>query len=111
MGKKGTKQAPKGFRPEAKKLWYSTQDVYDLGTDAFEVLRAACLSLTNFLNAQDLIQAEGMTVKSKTGVIKKHPAMEIVKAERAGFLQATKLLGLDFNEDDFKRLPGRPPGS
>ena len=99
----------KSWRAEVKRLWRAVHSDFDIDVEAREVLRVACDSLESFYQARDTLNAEGSTFTTPTGQVKKHPACEILKNERAGFLAALRQLNLDWGPDkDPKRGPGRP---
>ena len=95
------------WRPEVKRLWKKAHAEFDLDPEGTETLRVACDSLEAFYTARDVLAIEGLTFTTPTG-IRKHPAVEICKTERAGFLSAMRQLGLEWNEPKEKRRPGRP---
>jgi P27 family predicted phage terminase small subunit len=109
MTKKGVPLAPSDLGREGKKLWYAAHEEFDLGPDSLEVLRVACYSLERYLQAKRILDKEGITFQTDGGQVKKHPASEIEKAARVGFLQAIRLLGFDYEDGGLKRGPGRPP--
>jgi predicted double-glycine peptidase len=56
--------------------------------------------------AQDAIKKFGMMVKSKTDVVKKSPALEMLKISRSHFLQAWRLLNFNIEPPG---AVGKPP--
>ena len=101
--------APKDLCLEAKKLWRDVFAEYDVGADAREILRVGCISLTRYLQAKEILDREGLVFKTETGQVKKNPVCQIEKDSLTSFLQAMRLLGLEF-EQPKPRGPGRPPG-
>jgi P27 family predicted phage terminase small subunit len=99
--------APKNIRPEAKQLWKQVHQDWEVDPAGQEILRVAVISLSRFLEAREIIDREGATYTTPTGQIKKHPALEVEKASRMGFLACMRELGLDY-DDEPKRGPGRP---
>ena len=100
--------APRNIRPEAKQLWKQVHEDWDVDPASQEILRVAVISLSRFLEARETIDIEGATYTTPTGQIKKHPALEVEKASRMGFLAAMRDLALDYDDDEPKRGPGRP---
>ena len=90
-----------------KNFWRESLKEYEFTSDGLEVLRMACHSLERFLQAKDILDKEGIVFKTKNGY-KKHPAAEIEKTARQGFLQACKQLGI--STDTEKGTVGRPWG-
>lgn len=100
--------APKGLCPEAKKFWREINAGWCLDEAAAELLKVACLSLSRFYEAQEIVTREGCCFRTATGEIRRHPACEVEKTSRAGFQSALKDLGLE--SDDLKTTGkvGRP---
>ena len=93
------------WQKPVKRFWYDSLNDFEFGADGLEVLRMACNCLNRFLEAKEAIDTEGVTFKTESGQIKKHPAAEVEKTARQGFLQAVKMLGFEVDE---KRPVGRP---
>lgn len=110
MSKKGVKLGDPDWHPYVKKLWSDAQTEFGLGPDALSTLRVSCTAYQRLLEAEQILKDEGLTFLTSTGQIKQHPACQIVKNERAGFLAAIRLLGLEYDDQKLKRGPGRPPG-
>lgn len=104
------KKCPEGLNKESRRLWLDVSKGWKLDTDSIEILRVACFSLHNFLEAKKVLDKEGAYFTTTTGQKKKHPLWEIMKNERTGFLQAMKQLNLSDGTDEAKREPGRPAG-
>lgn len=102
--------ASRTWGKKARALWRQVCREWQLGPDALEVLRTACDSLDRYHRAQRVLQIEGLTFSSSSGQLKKHPCCEIVKNERAGFLAAIRVLGLEQDGDKSKEI-GRPDES
>jgi P27 family predicted phage terminase small subunit len=99
--------APRGIRKEAKDLWHYVHREFEVDKARRDILRVAVISYSRFLDANEILDNEELVIKSGGGMYRKHPAVEIVKIERAGFLAAIKELGLDA-DDMPKNRPGRP---
>jgi P27 family predicted phage terminase small subunit len=100
---------PKHLSLEARRLWVSLVSEWSFNGAELEILRTALESRDRYQQARRQIDKEGLTVVSETGVVHKHPAVEVEKIARSGFLQAFKMLGL--REDELPARLGRPPGS
>lgn len=99
----------KNWRPAVKKFWRDSLDAFDYTPDGLEILRVACNSLERYYQAKDILDTEGLTFRTASG-IRKHPAAEIEKTARQGFLQACRQLGVATDADTEKRNVGRPWG-
>lgn len=95
---------------ESKTLWTATLNDWEMSQDAVETLRVACRSLHRYLEADHLLDEQGLVFKTSGGQIKKNPLVEVAKNERAGFLAALRSLNLKYEDDEEKRSPGRSPG-
>jgi hypothetical protein len=101
-------QAPDLKQEESKRLWRAVLRDYDLDEAGVEVLRTAVMSYDNFLRFQDVLMRSGPVYSCK-GLVKRNPIVDLIRIERAGFLQAMNQLGLEA-DDQPKRGPGRPLG-
>lgn len=99
---------PKNLSLRAKKLWKTVDDEWLLDKNALIILERVCESFDRYLQAKDLLDAEGIIIKSSTGLPKKHPAVEVERIARVGFLQAWRMLNLDVEPPG---EVGRPGGS
>jgi P27 family predicted phage terminase small subunit len=102
-------QVPKNLCSEARALWRDIHNDFEVGADAREILRVGCMSLTRYLEAKEILDREGLTFKTASGQVKKHPVCSVEKDSLTSFLQAMRLLGLEFEQPKPKG-PGRPPG-
>ena len=104
---KRTPRAPKNIRPEAKELWKDIHTDFDLDPAGYHLLTVAVISLSRFHRAREIIDDEGEAYKTSSGQRKKHPAVEVEKNARQGFLAAMKALNLDYGDEPQPRA-GRP---
>lgn len=101
-------RCPRGLKKnEAKQLWKDVWADFDLDPVGRELLRTAVFCLDGYLQARDLLGEEGYTFKTGTQ-IRKHPANEILKDMRSGFLNAMKELNLTWEEEEKPKNVGRP---
>lgn len=100
---------PVEFCDEAKTMWQEIQAGWILGPDGLPILRVACLSLSRYLEAEGILDEEGLYFTTASGQKKKHPMVEVSKNERAGFLAAMRQIDLQGEPEPPKRI-GRPPG-
>ena len=98
------------WHDETKQFFETLHQTWQFPPDEQRVVMATCQNLDLFWKATDTIEADGMTFTAENGMVRKHPACEIVKSSWAGFLAGCRLLGICQPEPDPKRGVGRPPG-
>lgn len=98
---------PDGLLPEAGKLWKSVLSDFDLGPGEVELLRVACLSLSEFLEARQGLCEQGLTFRTAGGQIKANPLVMIQKQAGARFISVMAALGLEYRQDPKSNI-GRP---
>lgn len=103
-----TNRPPKHLSLRAKKLWKMVDDEWLLDKNALIILMAALEAYDRYHQAKDLLDKEGIVIDSPTGQRKKHPAVEVERIARIGFLRAWRMLGLDVEPPG---EVGRPGGS
>lgn len=99
----------KDVRPEAKKEAKRLIDEYgidDVGGILY--IRTFADAYTTELNAQDIINKEGLTITDRFGQIKSHPLCSVLRDARSQKLAALKALNLDL--EPLRDGPGRPGG-
>lgn len=104
------------MKPKAKAKWHSETrkffraicQEWQFTDDELRVVYATAEQLDLYWRACDQIDTEGATFQQDNGLIRKHPAVEIVKNSWSGFLAGCRLLGVCQREDE-KRPVGRPP--
>jgi len=102
-------RANSAWRPEVKRFWYDVLNEFEIEPSLLMIFKTAADALQRLLDARDLIDKQGLTFETETGIIRKNPATEIEKVSRIGFLQAFKSLGLDYNVDDIPKRPAHRP--
>jgi len=86
---------PKSLGPESKKLWTAIVREYRIDDPAGLVtLQVACQAYDRFLEAQAILDKEGLVVEDRTGKPKQHPATFIERDARTAFLRALSALNL-----------------
>ena len=98
---------PKHLSTEARRLWRSILEDYELERRHEMVLTTALEALDRMRQAQALIEAEGLTTVDRYGGRKPHPAVAIEKDSRIAFLRAMRELGLDLEAPATSRPPSR----
>lgn len=108
MPRQKTPKTPEGVtRPEAVALWRKTFQQYDLDASGIELLRVAVRSLDCYLKLMLRLEEDGPVFQTKSGQFKKNPLHELIRHERAGFISAVRLLDLEPEPTEKKRV-GRP---
>lgn len=92
---------------ETRKIWKQITEAWELDESGLVILKIALESYDRLIQAKRILDKEGVTVKTDTGQIKKHPACEIEKNARQGFLMAWRMLNLGIEPPG---SIGRPPG-
>jgi phage terminase small subunit len=101
---------PKHLSLTARRLWTELCVNWKFNAAELAVLQSALEALDRLESARRLIDVEGLTVVHRdTGVVRKHPAIEVEKIARSAFYQGIRQLGL--REDELPKRLGRPPGS
>jgi hypothetical protein len=109
MGKMPRIKMPDLVNPEPKRLWRYVVGSFEMTEDKVALLETACRSYDNFLKYDNLLKECGPLQKGGSGLIKRNPVCDVVRVERAGFLQALKDLDLE-TDADLKKRVGRPLG-
>jgi len=92
----------------ASKLWRRLQTDYGIvDSGGLTLLTAVCEAHARLRQAQQMLDAEGLTIRDRHGHPRPHPAVKIEHDARAQFLTALKMLGLDIEP---LRDIGRPAG-
>jgi P27 family predicted phage terminase small subunit len=107
-------EAPTGDEPprplgkHGQALWDRILAEYDISDSAGRELllqAAEALDMVQSLRAQ--INADGVMVRTKTGLKKQHPALKVELASRNFIVRTLQRLGL--NLEPLQSRPGRPP--
>jgi hypothetical protein len=90
-------------------LWNRVLADYDIAdVGGRELLALACEQLDRAVALREQIDQDGLVIKTRTGVLKDHPALRHELAARA-FIAKT-LLKLGLNVEPLHPGPGRPAG-
>jgi P27 family predicted phage terminase small subunit len=103
-----TNKPPKHLSKEAKDIWKRINDEWELDASGVVILTTALEGFGEMRKAQALVEKFGLIIKTKTGQLKKNPAVEMIKISRGQFLHAWKMIG--FNIEPPNESLGRPPG-
>lgn len=100
-------EAPEHFTDEGRDLWQSIFNEFDITAEALPVLKTAIEHYDRMNAAREVIAADGFITTDPSGRKRIHPAIQVEKEARSGFLQAWRLLGLNA---EIPGEVGRPPG-
>jgi P27 family predicted phage terminase small subunit len=98
-------KAPNHLSAEAKRWWRRIDAQWKLDDSNYLILTTALEAFDEMRTAQNTIKKYGVVVKSKD-VVKKNPALELLKISRSHFLQAWRLLNFGVEPPG---AVGRPP--
>lgn len=95
--KKFTKpRPPAGLSAEARRLWKSILEQYEIDDDAgFLLLRTAMESLDRMREAQTILQKDGIVIADRFGQKRQHPATLVERDAKNMLLRSLKSLNLD----------------
>ena len=101
---------PDHLREHGARLWREIATEYEIDDSAgLALLTTACECLDRVRAAQVAIDRDGEIVPDRYNVPKAHPACDLEKSARTGFMAALKQLNLDI--EPLRDRPGRPPNS
>jgi phage terminase small subunit len=95
------------WHKQAQDFYNHIMAEYTLSLDEQSVLQGAAAQLSLYWEAAAILEKEGLTTTTDSGMVRKHPANEICKNSWAGFLAGCRLLGVCQPE---ATRPGRPTG-
>jgi P27 family predicted phage terminase small subunit len=98
--------APRHLSPEARKLWRSVNDAYDLEDRHRVILTAACEAHDRMKAAGEILDKTGLLVIGRFGP-KSNPAIAIERDSRLAMLRSLRELGLDLDDPAVPRPPTR----
>ena len=96
----------KSWIKEARKFFRDITKIYEIDEKHHAVFYGTIENLNRFYLCNTIIEAEGMTFKTESGQIRKHPACQVQKDSWSAFLLGLKALGLH----EYQERLGRPPG-
>jgi P27 family predicted phage terminase small subunit len=100
-------QPPAHLSPSAHQWWQSTVEAYVLQEHHLRLLQLACESWDRCQTAREILESEGLTVKTEAG-IKPHPAIAIERDSRLACARLLRELDLDSEPPAANRYG--PPG-
>lgn len=105
---KATVLIPDKLHPDARAFREKIQSEYELDTLASGYLEQAVHHLSTAILAQEMLDREGMILKTKTGYRMLHPVFRVLKESSGLFARFMDLMGLDV---EAPKGIGRPVGS
>jgi phage terminase small subunit len=96
-----TPKPPPGLSIEAKRLWTSLREQYDIDDVAGLLLLATAMqSFSRADRARAIVDKEGECVRDRWGQSKVNPACAVERDARAAMLTALRALRLDVGDGD-----------
>jgi P27 family predicted phage terminase small subunit len=92
---------------ESKKIWKEITTNWELDESMLILLTIALESYQRLQQAKAILDKTGLIIKTPSGQVKKHPALEAEKVARQGFLMAWRMLNLGIEAPG---AVGRPAG-
>ena len=93
-------KAPSYLSKNAKQWWKKLEDQYEFTNDTYMLLITLLECFDEYQKARELLTKGGPLIKSKNGVIKKNPCIELLKVSRSQFLATWRLLGFNISPPD-----------
>ena len=97
----------KHLSAEAKKLFNSIVEEWDLTPAQLKGLRVSLEALDRAQQCRKRIDQDGLTIPDRFGTPHVHPVLAIERDSRAAFMAGMKQLGLHDDDTEAKK-PGRP---
>jgi hypothetical protein len=98
---------PKNLKKAGRKFFRKVQleYVFEEEHDIERLIQAASC-LDEISNAEQVLENEGRFFKTKSGIIREHPALKAIRDFRTLFVRIVRELGLDLETTQ----PPKPPG-
>jgi len=100
--------APDHLSPAMQAWWQAVVRDYDLDPHHLRLLEAAADAWDRMVQARETLREEGLTVATRDGGKKKHPASDIERDSRLAFARLVRELDLDADAPP-ERPEWRPP--
>ena len=108
--KKATDTTPQHLKAKGRALWVGVQAEFAISdAQGLALLLVAAEALDRLEEARQILEKDGPMQPDRFGVMRKHPAAELEREARQGFLVALKQLGLDTGDEAEAPQMGRPP--
>jgi P27 family predicted phage terminase small subunit len=99
---------PSHLAPETQAWWIRVVSDYELGEHHLRLLEAVCDAWDRTCEARAVLAREGLTISTKDGGKRRHPAADIERDSRTAFFRGLRELDLDA-EAPPERPGWRPP--
>jgi P27 family predicted phage terminase small subunit len=100
-------EPPRPLKDDGRRLWNRVHREFVLeDAQGLHLLQLACEQLDCVAAMQAQIDAEGLTIRTRSGVFRDHPLLKHALAGRAFVAKVLSKLGIDPPRPG----PGRPPG-
>jgi phage terminase small subunit len=104
----GKPVAPSHLQPATREWWQSVVTRWDLEPHHIKLLTMAAVSWDRHEEARAVVAAEGLTVATRDGGARVHPAVKIEMEARVQFARLLRELDLDL-DTPAAPAPPRPP--
>ena len=102
-------RAPSNLSKKSQTWWRKIVDEYGIAdSGGLLILKTLCEALDTALEAQRVLDDQGITIKDRFGAIKSHPLCAVLRDARAQVYMGVKSLNLDIMP--LNDRVGRPPG-
>jgi phage terminase small subunit len=102
-----TRRAPRHLRPDTRRWWSSVVNDWELEEHHVRLLTLAAVAWDRGDQARMEIERDGLTVATRDGGRKRHPAVAIESESRIAFARLIRELDLDLDES--RAGASRPP--
>jgi P27 family predicted phage terminase small subunit len=99
---------PEHLSPAMRTWWNQVMADYALDPHHLHLLEAACDAWDRMVQARETLAKEGLSVATKSGAPKRHPAADIERDSRLAFARLLRELDLDA-DPPVERPAYRPP--
>jgi hypothetical protein len=103
-------RAPRSLGKDGRRLWKSVTTDYEVGPGELELLETACLAYQRHLEAQVLLDRDGLVVEGRYGV-RAHPAAALARDNAALMARALRQLRVELEDDVVKVRSGARGGN
>ena len=88
-------RAPKHLRPQTKAWWRHVVGTWELEAHHLRLLTLAAESWDRCQQAREQLEADGLTISTRDGGLKRHPCCAIESESRIAFARLIRELDLD----------------
>jgi P27 family predicted phage terminase small subunit len=105
MQKDTKTRAPRHLKPATRRWFHAVADDWELDAHHVRLLQLACEAWDRCQEAREVIAREGLTVQTREGGSKLHPACRVEDSSRIAFARLLRELDLDVDPPAESRRP------